>query len=63
MLPRWVSITGHPFAVTLVLAAAMESRRAGTAAGMRTAGLVAALFVLPLALLTTRPSARARARS
>jgi hypothetical protein len=53
-LARWLSIIGHPFVTTLVLAVAVESRRVGPAAAARTAGLVAALFVLPLALLTAR---------
>jgi membrane-associated phospholipid phosphatase len=52
-LARWVSIAAHPFVTTLLLAAAVESPRGGPAAA-GTVGVVAALFVLPLALLTAR---------
>lgn len=48
---RWVSIVGHPFVTTLVLAAAVEYER-GAGAALRTATIVAVLFVGPLALLT-----------
>lgn len=47
---RWVSIIGHPFLTALVLAWAIEAQRGAAAA--RTVVVVAALFVLPLALLT-----------
>jgi membrane-associated phospholipid phosphatase len=52
-LARWVSIVAHPFVTTLVLAAAIEAPRGGAAAA-RTVGAVAALFVLPVALLMAR---------
>ena len=48
---RWVSIVGHPFVTTLVLAAAVEFER-GAAAAARTAAVVGVLFVLPIALVT-----------
>lgn len=48
---RCVSIVGHPFVTTLVLAAGVELER-GAAAATRTVIAVAILFVLPLALLT-----------
>jgi hypothetical protein len=54
VLARWLSIVGHPFVTTVVLAAAVESRRGGPAAAARVVGLVGALFVLPLALLMAR---------
>ena len=50
---RWVSIVGHPFVTTLVLAGAVEHERGATAAA-RTTAVVGALFVLPLAVLTAR---------
>lgn len=50
---RWVSILGHPFVVAPLLVAAVEARR-GPGAAARAAGLVALLFVLPLALLMAR---------
>ena len=53
-LARWVSVVAHPFVTALVLAAAAESRRVGPAAAARTVGLVGALFVLPLVVLTAR---------
>ena len=53
-LARWVSIVAHPFVTTLVLTAAVESRRGGPAGAVRATAVVAALFVLPLALLTAR---------
>jgi hypothetical protein len=49
-LARWVSIVAHPFATTLVLAAAVELER-GAAVAARTAAAVGVLFVLPLAAL------------
>lgn len=52
-LARWVSIVAHPFATTLLLAAAVEAPRGGLAAA-RTTVVVAALFVLPLTLLIAR---------
>ena len=48
---RWVSIAGHPFVTTLVLAAAVDFER-GAAAAARTAAAVGVLFVLPIALVT-----------
>ena len=50
-IARWVSIAGHPFVTTLVLAAAVELERNAVGAA-RTVIAVAVLFVLPLALLT-----------
>ena len=50
---RWVSIALHPFVMALVMAGALEVER-GIAAAARTVAVVGALFVLPLAALTTR---------
>jgi len=50
---RWVSIVGHPFVTTLLLAWSVESHR-GSNVAARTVVMVAVLFVLPVALLTAR---------
>ena len=50
---RWVSIALHPFVTALVLAGALEIEQ-GIATAARTVAVVGALFVLPLAVLTTR---------
>jgi membrane-associated phospholipid phosphatase len=52
-LARSVSIVLHPFVTTLALAWSIESRL-GSVAALRTVLTVAALFILPLVLLTAR---------
>lgn len=50
-IARWVSIVGHPFVTTLVLAGAVASGD-GRSAALRTTAAVAVLFVLPVGVLT-----------
>ena len=54
VIAKWVSILGHPFVTSMVMVLAVALRNSSAADALRTALLVAAIAVVPIAVLMVR---------